>query len=107
MGRVLTFIGIVLLLHCVVSVIELRQHHKDALQLQEFVLPKDIIAETIIAALLAVYGYLPTRKDLKKIKLQDQMIDKTYDEGEVRPGFITLLNSKSKLAKVSVPPPPS
>jgi hypothetical protein len=107
MGKVMTVVGIALLLHCAVSVIEIRQHHKDALDLKEFEVPKDIVVETVFAALLAVYGYLPTRKALKKIKLQDQMSDRTYDEGEVRPSFITLNSSKSKLMKVTVPPPPS
>lgn len=95
--------GLVLLMHSVYSLVELKQYSKDGIAF----IPKDILIEAIVGAFIVMWYYAPTARDLKNIRGHQHYHDKTYEELHRRANFRNYYSNRAALVVNSDIPEPN
>ena len=106
MYKLLALVGLILFIHCAASSMGYKNHIKAHGEISEFQLPVDIVAETIFAAILVLWGLLGTRT-FSKIHTKDQQ--RMYDDTETRHDFQSYYVSRGALLHdrlANLPKPP-
>mmetsp|Transcript_19410 Transcript_19410/g.19399 ORF Transcript_19410/g.19399 Transcript_19410/m.19399 type:complete len:113 (+) Transcript_19410:11-349(+) len=91
------FLGLIMLVHSVYSLIEVRHLMEDSMHSIHIGMPKDILIEVVIGALIAVYSWAPNASQLQKIKAPEHFREKNPEQFEERPSFRNYYNSRASL----------
>ncbi|TFK29695.1 hypothetical protein FA15DRAFT_663861 [Coprinopsis marcescibilis] len=106
LGRALLLLATCLILHAAFSTYEHLSYLK-ALERPEGPIPRDILAETLVALVVGIFGASLNAPPLKEITWASEMRKRSIDEMDSRLGFAAYINRGKNLFTTRQKGPPS